>query len=142
MLRPLLMFAVLWAPVGALADEPGLWHHPQTTPMPGLPLGPFVHLDNGGLLTVSGDEAMISEDGGATEMRHPVFEDPVALELRPEAGLLRSREGTIILGLSNGAERVWKWNRERRDAEKVSTLPTYVVRSHDGGRTWDRPHIL
>jgi len=122
----------------ARAQDSALWIHAKARPVEGLPLGPFVHLNSGAVMTVDGADALVSDDGGATWDRRPIFADPDKYKVRPEAVMLRTRAGTIVLAFANDVERVWTWDKEAGDAPGA-VLPTYVVVSRDDGATWERP---
>jgi photosystem II stability/assembly factor-like uncharacterized protein len=101
-------------------------------------MGPFVKLPDGGTLGIDGNNAIVSTDGGKTWRSQPIISDPEqakAIGVRPERALLATRNGTIILAFVNDREKKWTWKDELRDAPGA-TLPTYVLRSTDGGRTW------
>lgn len=101
-----------------------------------LPMGPFIRLKNGDILTVDETSALVSSDEGKTWQSHPIFPAGQDFSIRRERVLLETQDGTIILAFLNDKERVWKWNKEKSDAEEGSKLPTYTVRSLDGGKTW------
>ncbi|MFH1265398.1 MAG: sialidase family protein [Planctomycetota bacterium] len=115
----------------------GIWIESRVEDMPGLEMGPFVRLDDGGLLTVDlAQSALLSRDEGKTWEKHPVFADPSKYAIRPERALLRTRNGTVILAFMNDRERAnWKWDPKISDSPGAQ-LPTYAVRSLDGGKTW------
>jgi sialidase-1 len=104
-------------------------------------MGPFVRLGDGRLLTVKEDAAITSADGGKTWAEsHAIAsaQDPYqkALKISPECALCRLRDGVIVLGFMNINEIVFEWNKAKGDTEPGARLPTYAVRSLDGGKTW------
>lgn len=101
-----------------------------------LPMGPFIRLKSGEILTVDETSALISKDEGKTWESHAIFPAGQDFAIRRERVLLETRDGAIILAFMNDKERVWKWNKETSDADEGVKLPTYVVRSLDGGKTW------
>ena len=114
----------------------GNWIHNKVEEIPGLKTGPFVRLDDGGILTVENSVSCISNDEGKTWTEYPIFVDSDQFDIRVERVLLRTNNGTIILAFANDKERAnWNWDPEISDSPG-STLPTYVVRSLDGGKTW------
>lgn len=114
----------------------------KVEPLPAeCPLGPFIRLADGTILTVDTKEALLSTDGGKTWKTHPIFASEQEFSIRPERALIQSRNGTVILAFANDKERSWTWSKEEKDA-KGATLPTYVCRSRDGGRTWSAPQKL
>jgi hypothetical protein len=68
-----------------------------------------------------------------------LFEDDESFKVSNERALICTREGTVILACMNLAERVWKWNSAIHDADPGTMLPTYAMRSLDGGKTWEPP---
>lgn len=120
--------------------------HGKAESMPGLPLGPFGILPDGRLITVENaddaKQALISADDGATWEKVPIFAKPEKFRISYERALLVTREGTVIVSFMNLVERAgWKWDPEIHDSPEAR-LPNYVVRSHDGGRTWETPQKM
>ena len=115
----------------------GIWIERRVEDMPGLEMGPFVRLDDGGILTVDrAQSALISHDEGKTWEKHIILDDPSKHAIRPERALLRTRSGVIILAFMNDREKAnWKWDPKISDSPDAQ-LPTYAVRSLDGGKTW------
>ncbi len=97
--------------------------------------GPYVRLEDGSILTVQGTKSYISKDEAKTwSEEYSIFETDKYQILSPV--LIRTRKGVIILAFSNGKEKAnWNWQKDTHDSPGA-TLPTYAVRSLDGGRTW------
>jgi sialidase-1 len=120
--------------------------HPQAEHLADLPLGPFAILPDGGLITVedapNARHAMTSHDNGKTWKRIPIFAEPEKFSISYERALICTRAGTVIVGFMNLVERAnWKWDPKLHDSPKAQ-LPNYVVRSHDGGQTWETPQKM
>ena len=115
----------------------GITVHDKAEHMPSLPAGPFVRLDNGNILSVAGNpaRAYLSEDQGATWSESPLFPAGSPMSPAPTGALLKTASGTVILAFANVGEKVWTWRDELKDAPGA-ILPTYVMRSLDGGETW------
>jgi hypothetical protein len=114
--------------------------HANVTALPQLPQGPFVRLADGGILTFDEEHALVSRDDGASWRKHAaLFRDPKAYKTRPERALIRTREGILVLLFLNEAERLYKWDRETNLPLPGMKLPTYCIRSEDGGKTWGDP---
>jgi hypothetical protein len=111
--------------------------------LPGLPMGPFVRLGDGSILTVdTASSAMTSTDDGKTWESRPVFADTAGYSIRPERAILRMPSGVVILAFANDKERAnWKWDKAISDSPDAR-LPTYAVRSPDDGKTWETPQKL
>ncbi len=123
----------LTGPLSASAPSPTL--HPKASPID-LPMGPFIRLKNGSILTVDETSALLSSDEGKTWQPHAIFPEGQNFAIRRERVLLQTRDGAIILAFVNDKERVWKWNKQTSDADEGTKLPTYTIRSLDGGKTW------
>lgn len=122
-----------------------LWLHPKSKPMPTALPGPFVRLPSNELMTVSHNEALVSRDAGKSWRPRPLWEvSPYTKDLKisNERILLVTREGTVILSFMNTNERHWLWRDELKDALPGTRLPHYVMRSPDGGKTWQPAQML
>jgi Neuraminidase (sialidase) len=85
----------------------------------------------------------LSTDNGRTWQQHRVFTDAEKFKIRPERAILCTRDGTVILAFANDAEREFTgWDVNTHDTRGTPVLPTYVVRSTDGGKTWEPPQKL
>lgn len=105
-------------------------------------MGPFINLPDGGLVTVDTTRCLISRDNGKSWSSYPLFQDTSAYSIRVERALIRTRRGTLILAFMNEKEKSpFKWREDIHDVPDA-VLPTYVVRSTDGGRTWESPQLM
>ena len=78
----------------------------------------------------------ISTDEGKTWTEYPIFADQDKFEIRIERALLKTRSGAVILAFANEKERAnWNFRADIIDSPGAK-LPTYAVRSLDGGKTW------
>jgi hypothetical protein len=119
-----------------------LWLHPKCEALPTSYQGPFVRLPDGGILAIDDSQAVISGDEGKSWKSYRIFKPEHDIVISNERAIVCTTDGTVIVGFMNYNERVWKWNQETRDADPGTKLPTYVVRSKDGGRTWLEPQKL
>lgn len=112
---------------------------PRVQPLPHLYQGPFVTLRDGTILGIEANQVIRSSDGGTTwtasDLLTPEQQARLHLAISQERALLLSRGGTLVLGCMNLNERKWTWNSQVHDAPGA-VLPTWVMRSTDGGRTW------
>lgn len=117
--------------------------HEKCVPLPHALQGPFVALPDGAILTVDKTEALRSTDGGVTWQASPLFEDSETFETRPERALIRTKNGTIVFAFLNQKElRHGKWDNWDPEALRTWYLPTYVMRSTDDGKTWEKPEKI
>lgn len=98
-----------------------------------------IRLKNGDIFTVSGSQASVSSDNGKTWTSTPMV-DTDKYEIS-SAECLQTKDGVIIVAFMNVKERKWTWNNTIFDAPGA-TLPTYVVRSTDGGKSWLEPQKM
>lgn len=132
----------LGAPVMGRETSPGtvtstgFWIPDKVSEIRELKMGPFLRLPDGGILTVNDTNSCISHDEGKTWTTYPIFSAPAKFSIRPERALIRTRSGVIILAFANNKETAnWNWRKDEADS-KDAVLPTYAVRSLDGGKTW------
>ena len=96
-------------------------------------------LKDGTIFTISSSQANVSSDEGTTWIASTMVDTDKYSISSPEC--LQTKDGVIIVAFMNGKERKWPWNNNIFDAPGAS-LPTYVVRSIDGGKTWLEPQKL
>ena len=129
----------------------GFLLHECASPMPNLPVGRFTR--------IPGDErifalacgfpsrgrpgrVLVSYDGGDTW--HPLapFANDGSLAPTDSGAFAGTANGVLVAAFANSAEQTkWAWDPERRDAPGAE-LPTYAVRSLDGGETWQDLRLL
>ncbi len=136
----ILPLALSMGAVGAHGAE--LWLHAKCEPLPTQLQGPFVRLPDGGILGIDVTEAVISRDEGKTWEKHPIFKPEQNIVVSRERAIVCTKKGTVIVGFMNYKEKVWKWNKAKRDADPGTKIPAYIVRSTDGGKTWLAPQKL
>ncbi len=135
----ILMLGILAVPAQrGTAQELTLHEHLEEIPV--AQRGPFVRLGDGGILTVDRTDSLVSYDEGRTWERFPMFGESEEYRISNRA-LQRTADGVVVVGFSNPVERHWTWDSEINDAPGA-ILPTYVVRSLDDGRTWEKPQKL
>jgi len=116
--------------------ESGAWIPANTSEMKGQVLGPFVRNKEGDIVAIDGGKSLISKDEGKTWQKYELFDKPEKYNISGERALLTTRSGVIIFAFLNLAERAnWNWDPETSDSPGA-TLPTYTMRSLDGGKTW------
>jgi len=113
----------------------GLWINDAVDDMPDLPLGPFARTSDGAIVAVGQTECLTSHDEGISWEHRPLFASDQEMTALDEGALVCTRGGVLVAGCLNGKEMVWTWTDEARDAPGA-ILPTYAMRSLDGGKTW------
>jgi hypothetical protein len=115
----------------------GITVHRKAEHMPALPAGRFVRLDDGSILSIAGIPAQghLSDDEGRTWQSFPLFPGDSALAPAPTGALLKTAKGAVVAVFANLREKHWTWQDELKDAPGAR-LPTYAMRSLDGGETW------
>ncbi len=123
------------------ADQ--LWLEPRVQALQTVRLGPYARLMDGTIVGVQdGLEAALSEDDGVTWSRIPMFSREAQVEVSRERALIVTRKNTLVLAFMNLLDRVWTWDSETSDITTETRLPTCVMRSVDGGRTWQDFQLL
>ena len=97
--------------------------------------GLFVRLAGNRILSIYGNMSYISTDEGQTWQEYSILADTSRFKIGPGA-LIRTRKGVIILSFVNLKEKAnWNWQNDIHDSPGA-ILPTYAIRSLDGGKTW------
>lgn len=128
-------------PVMFLSAESGITLHPTLSETPGLPMGPFTRTKNGDIIAVDHNDFIRSGDEGKTWQRTAIFTADDNFKISNERAIVVTKKGTIIVACMNLAERHWTWDNKLGDAPGAK-LPTYVLRSTDGGKTWEKPRKM
>ena len=123
-----------------------LWIHPNCRRLETDRVGQFVPLDEGALLTVADDAALVSDDDGRTWTELAKVSDQPAYGA-PRAGgggsgtILKTRSGTIVLVYMDLHKYKLNWDPATDTVD--ADLDVWAVRSLDNGRTWvDRQKVL
>lgn len=123
----------------AKTPPPAMTHDARVRPLPHAYQGPFVKLPDGAIAGCDGNTFLRSTDGGRTWEKREMFsaeqQKRFNLQVSNERALLLTRAGTLVLGCMNLNARKWTWDPKIHDAPGAE-LPTWVMRSTDGGRTW------
>ena len=121
------------------------WVDPRCTvlDLPEGIIGPFVELDDGGLLTVKDGAVRRSHDDGKSWSAPEPIHDGRGPGVPSSGLLLRTQRGVIVLVYVDNSNFYWFWDDStRRPAENVRSN-VWTVRSEDEGRTWtDRQMIM
>lgn len=126
-----------------VATRPGWIEIPDKVEwMKALPLGPFVRLSDGRVLTVDKTDVLTSRDEGVLWERQPMFGPDAKLVVGSERALIRTVNGVIVLVFMNMADYKWAWNAEQRLPAPDARLPVWAVRSVDEGRTWTDAQMI
>ena len=132
--------AVIGSALRGLAEDDHIRLHPKGQRLTGCPQGPYANLADGSVLAVDSRVAQISKDEGKTWKSYPLFADAEKFLARPERALIRTREGTLVMGFLNEKEITrGKWMVNDKKELSKFYLPTYITRSLDEGKTWEAP---
>lgn len=130
----------------------GIHLHEKLVYRPDLPLGWFAHdLVQGGILCMgigTGSDMPQSSAGVLSQSTDGGKHWQILQECEPEdmrmnaasfSPFICTRKGTLILVFSNLSEKTpFNWDERIHDMPGAA-LPTYVMRSQDGGQTWENP---
>ena len=113
----------------------GYWIPKNVEEIKGLKPGPFVRLADGAVLTVDSNQTYLSRDEGRTWKAYSLIADTAKFNISPVA-IIRTSRHVIIISFVNLKEMAnWNWQNDIHDSPGA-ILPTYAVRSLDGGKTW------
>lgn len=123
----------------AAAAPSNMTYDSRVTKLPHAYQGPFVQLPGGTIVGIEANQVIRSADGGkswsASDVFSPEQKDKLNLSISNERALLRTRDGTLVLGCMNLNSRRWTWDKTIHDAPGA-VLATWVMRSTDDGKTW------
>lgn len=132
-------------PAKAKPPLPAMTFDSRVQPLPHRYQGPFVKLPDGAIVGIDQNTVIRSTDGGRTWTANEMFsadqKKSLNLKVSDERALLRTRDGTLVLGCMNLNARKWTWDKKVHDAPGAE-LPTWVMRSTDGGKTWSEVQKL
>jgi Neuraminidase (sialidase) len=118
---------------------PALAYDSRVTRLPHAYQGPFVRMPDGTILGIEQNTVIRSTDEGKNWAAGEVFSaeqsSKLNLKISNERALLLTKDGTLVLGCMDLNGRKWTWDPKIHDAPGAE-LPTWVMRSTDGGRTW------
>lgn len=129
-------------PAGSVNQVSRITMHPLVEEIPDLKLGPFVRLSDGGILTAEEKSAWITHDDGQKWQEHRIFAEDDPFRIKPERVLMRLKSGVVLLVMNNWAVEKISWNHQTNRPNPEMHRPTYVVRSLDEGKTWEKPRLL
>ncbi|MCB0688725.1 MAG: exo-alpha-sialidase [Saprospiraceae bacterium] len=116
--------------------------HQDVVEISNLTKGPFIFTNAHEILTVEDSVSLISSDGGKSWNAYQMFSHPGLYQVSKERALIKTKSGVIILAFINMKELAnWNWQADISDSPGA-TAPTYVVRSLDGGKSWEKPEKL
>lgn len=124
--------------------EPKLWLDPRVQPLPSDKMGPFVRLEDGGILTVDGTSAFISQNEGATwSAPVPMFPADQPFQISNERSILRTKDGAIVVAFMNLKTRSkGYWDVKTKGFVPDVRLDVWTVRSLDGAKTWTDAQLV
>src|SRR3569833_293688 len=98
------------------ATSPPMTFDARVTPLPHGYQGPFVNMPDDSILGIEANTVIRSKDKGATWTASELFSDAQKAKLKltvsRERALVRTKDGTLVLGCMNLAERYWTWNKQ------------------------------
>lgn len=111
--------------------------HPALTKLPDLPPGAMAKAPEGPIVVLHDRKAHRTFDLGATWEAFPFEGERPNVELTIDQSALATRSGVYLASFLNTGERVGlDWDKETASCPETVTLPHYVARSLDGGKTW------
>ena len=113
----------------------GYWVPDKVEEIKGIKPGLFVRLADNSLLAITGNQTYLSRDEGTTWSPFSLIADTAKFNISA-GSLIRTSHNVIVLSFVNLKEKAnWSWQKDIHDSPG-SILPTYAIRSLDGGKTW------
>ncbi len=101
--------------------------------------GPFIYNKTGEILCVNNRHAFISGDKGNTWQTHEIFSASDNLTINNSHNLVCCDDGSIIVSFIDINNYHFNWRKKSNSPTKNSYMYHYVIRSEDGGKTWQKP---
>jgi len=134
---PFLLLVVLSMSAVPAFGKDAIRLHPKAESYPSKFAGPFVHLPDGGILTLAGTEAHVSSDKGKTWKSCPAI--PAAKFQFGDRSLERTPDGAIVAIFCNPKEMRSGKKGWGKGTPEEWQIPVYSIRSTDNGKTWSAP---
>ena len=140
-----LLTALVSSSALAEAGKAGRWLHACCKPISITKTGPFVVLEDGGLMTVDKNVLAASKDDGKTWT--PISK-PIHSGLRMGASghpgqFVQTKRGTIVIVFLDFDGYKFSWDNAKGEPKPDCKLEMWCIRSTDGGKTWvDRQRLL
>lgn len=116
------------------AEGDEITRHPKAERFPAPFPGPFVHLADGGILTLAGTEARRSGDGGASWESTPAV--PAEKFQIGDFSIVRTDDALVAAFCNTKEIKRGTWGK---GSVTEWEIPIYSIRSLDGGKTWSEP---
>jgi sialidase-1 len=118
--------------------------HKYSEFLPNIPAGPCTYIkDTGNILSIAGSpgKIYISKDKGNSWEKRKEFKKDTKFCPSLTGALTSTRYGTIILAFPDLSRVDWTWEDKLKDAPDA-ILPTCVMRSTNGGKSWKNKRTL
>ena len=127
------------------ANRASIRLHPALEWLPFEWNGPLIRTPNRRIVGVGQTESFETADRGRSWKKRPLFvykSSDKEFKLSHERAMCRTPKGALVVGFMNLNEKLWLWRDDLHDTLPGNRLPQYVMRSEDGGRTWEPPVML
>ncbi|BBP46080.1 hypothetical protein THMIRHAS_14530 [Thiosulfatimonas sediminis] len=112
------------------------------TPLAQAHQGAFIRNAQNQLLYVSDQHAYLSSDEGETWQAFSLFTQAQKLAVTNSHSLLCTHSGVVLLSFVNTGDYHFNWRKKTNKPTKSCRLFHYVLRSLDGGKTWQEPILI
>lgn len=104
-------------------------------------LGPFVYNASNQLVAIHNNQAYLSDNLGQTWQACPIFKTD-NFYIGDSRSLICLTSGVLILSFANVGDMHFNWRAKTNAPTKNCALAHYIVRSFDGGVTWQAPQKI
>lgn len=118
-----------------------LWLHPKVEVLDTAFIGPYIRNRMGEIVTVEDQSAWISNDEGKSWVERALFNSD-EWSVYDNHSLCVTKKGTIVLSFPEMVGYHFEWVKAQNIPSKNTTLSTWVVRSEDGGQSWQAPILI
>ena len=101
--------------------------------------GPFIYNKCAEIICIQNRHALLSKDDGKNWQSYEIFSASQNIYINNSHSLVCCDDGSIVVSFIDANNYHFNWRKKSNSPTKNSYMYHYVVRSEDGGKTWQKP---